>query len=163
MSNTVSDLLESVANSIPDAYEVISSEDLLARIEAANETARKIIAEGRTNKLKKLRCIKMGKSCKEMVERCEKRHRDAASMKDGETEMHPQIPSQERWEEMMIEEGMRCTDCGPKIMKKLMTECEECGNEWVAEEDYEMSLIGNDVKALFPNIKSESTGKIVRN
>ena len=161
LSNTVSDFLESVANSIPDAYEVISSEDLLARIEAANAEARKIIEEGRAKKMKKLRCRQMGASCKEMIERCEMRHGDAASVNDGETEMHPQTPSQERWEEMMIEEGVRCADCGPKIVKKLMTECDECGDEWVAE-DYEISLIRNDVKALFPNIKSESTGKIVR-
>ena len=111
--------------------------------------------------MEKMRCRKMGESCTEMVARCKKRHRDADSMKVGETEMHPQPPSQERWEEMIIEEGMRCMECGPKISKKLMTECDGCGDEWVAE-DYEISLIGNDVKALFPNIKSQSTGKIVR-
>ena len=62
---------------------------------------------------------------------------------------------------MIIEEGMRCTDCAEMIEKSLMMDCDGCGKEWVAE-DYEISLIGNDVKALFPNIKSASTGKIVR-
>ena len=40
-------------------------------------------------------------------------------------------------------------------------DCVECGGEWV-KEDYEICLIGNDVKALFPNIKSATTGKCVR-
>ena len=66
-----------------------------------------------------------------------------------------------RWDEFTIEEGMRCTDCGPRIEKKMMMECEGCGDKWV-KEDYEISLLGNDVKALFPNITSATTGKIVR-
>ena len=122
LSNAVSDFLESVANSIPDAYEVISSEDMLARVVAGNEEARKIIAEGRARKLEKLRCTKMGESCVEFVERCVQNHREAASVKNGETEMHPQQPSKERSEEMLIEEGMRCTVCAPVIEKSLMIE-----------------------------------------
>ena len=79
-SNTVSDFLESVANSIPDAYEVISSEDYLARVERANAEARKMIEEGRAHKIKKMRCSKMGESCLELVERCAGRHREAESL-----------------------------------------------------------------------------------
>ena len=161
LSNSVSDFLESVANSIPDAYEVISSEDMLARVQAGNEAARKIIAEGREKKLRKMRCRKMGESSIEIIERCMQNHRKKVDEMTGVTEMHPQEPSQERWDEMIVEEGMRCMECGPKLEKKLMTECDGCGGEWVAE-DFEISLIGNDVKALFPNIKSVSTGKIVR-
>ena len=60
---------------------------------------------------------------------------------------------------MTIEEGMRCTDCVEIIEKSLMIDCEDCGAEWVAE-DYEISLIGNDVKALFPAVElSKSTAK----
>ena len=103
----------------------------------------------------------MGESCIEFVARCVKNQREAASVKYGETEMHPQQPSKERSEEMLIEEGMRCTTCAPVIEKSLMIECDTCGAELVAE-DYNISLIDNDVKALFPNIKSASTGKIVR-
>jgi hypothetical protein len=161
MSNAVSDFLESVANSIPDAYEVISSEDMLARVEAGNEAARKIIEEGRAHRLKKLRCTEMGMSIVEIVERCAGNHRETAKLQDGLTEMHPQSPSQERSDEMTVEDGLRCTECSPKIEKKMMTECEGCGGEWV-KEDYEISLLGNDVKALFPNIKSATTGKIIR-
>ena len=79
----------------------------------------------------------------------------------GETEMHPQQPSEERWNEMLIEEGLKCDKCAPTIEKRLMMDCNGCGDAWVAE-DYEISLIGNDVKALFPNIKSEATGRVVR-
>ena len=134
---------------------------MLARVEAGNAKARKIIAEGREKKLKKFICRKMGESCLEMAERCEMNHKDEADKKGGKTEMHPQTPSQERSEEMKTEEAMRCRECGPKIMKKMMTECEGCGGEWVVEV-YEISLVGNDGVALFNNIKSESTGKIIR-
>ena len=128
MSNAVSDFLESVANSIPDAYEVISSEDMLARVEAGNEEARKIIIEGRVHRLRKVRCTELGMSCLERVEMCPRGHRESAEMKDGLTEMHPQAPSQERLEEMTIEEGLRCMECGPIIEKKMMTECGGCGD-----------------------------------
>lgn len=56
---------------------------------------------------------------------------------------------------------MRCTECSPAIREKLLTNCNDCGEEWIRE-DYEMSLVGNNVIALFPNIQSRSTGKIVR-
>ena len=102
LSNSVSDFLESVANSIPDSYEVISSEDMLARVEAGNEVARKIIDEGRKKKMEKLRCKEQGESCMEMVERCGDAHRVAVERGSGETEMHPQQPSEERWNEMLI-------------------------------------------------------------
>ena len=49
---------------------------------------------------------------------------------------------------------MRCKVCAPIIEKKLLFTCVECGDEWV-EEDYEMSLVGNDGVALFPNIQSK--------
>ena len=105
----------------------------------------------------------MGMSCIEMVEDCVERHRDADSLKihGGENEMHPQAPSLERYEEILIEEGMRCTSCRPRISKKLRSDCVGCGDEWV-KEDYEVSVTGNDVKALFPNIQSKSTGKVIR-
>ena len=105
---------------------MISSEDMLARVGAGNEKARKIIAEGREERLRKLRCIKMGESCQEMMERCEMDLKTNTS-KNGHTEMHPQEPSQERSTEMMTEEAIRCNECGPKISKKMMTDCEVCG------------------------------------
>ena len=49
MSNNVSDLLEAVANSEPDPYEVISSEDMLAATKKFNE----IFMERRDNWLEK--------------------------------------------------------------------------------------------------------------
>ena len=82
MSNAVSDFLESVANSIPDAYEVISSEHMLARTVAGNEEARKIIAEGRAKRLEKLRCTRLGDSCIERIMRCKNSHREAANEKN---------------------------------------------------------------------------------
>ena len=45
LSNSVSELLESVANSVVNAYEVISSEDLLAKIRECNKKVMKKIEE----------------------------------------------------------------------------------------------------------------------
>ena len=43
----------------------------------------------------------------------------------------------------------------------LISECVECGTGWVRE-DYTLTVIGNDVIALFPSLDSANTGRIVR-
>ena len=51
--------------------------------------------------------------------------------------------------------------CGELIQDRISRTCEECGigiNKWEAE----FSVIGNDVKALYPSISSEKTGRIIR-
>ena len=62
----------------------------------------------------------MGESSIEIIERCMQNHRKKVDEMTGVTEMHPQEPSQERWDEMIGEEGMRCMECGPKLEKKLL-------------------------------------------
>ena len=96
--------------------------------------------------MSKLRCRKMGESCLKMMERCTKDHK-TESMEDPENieEMQSQEPSEERSIEMMTEAALRCTECGPKIEKKMLTDFEgECGGQWV-KEDYEISLVGKDI------------------
>ena len=51
--------------------------------------------------------------------------------------------------------------CGQEIKTLLTRTCENCG-PGIEQEEQELCLIGNDVKALFPSIKSEKTGKIIR-
>ena len=51
--------------------------------------------------------------------------------------------------------------CGPDIELLISRTCQECGpGTEQATEEY--SLVGSDVKALFPSIKSEKTGEIIR-
>ena len=56
---------------------------------------------------------------------------------------------------------MECDECGPGMTEYLLKECEECGTAWVRE-DYTLTVIGNDVVALFPSLDSADTGRIVR-
>ena len=42
LSNTLSEVVESVANAVKDPFEVISSEDLLSRVTECNEKVRLI-------------------------------------------------------------------------------------------------------------------------
>ena len=51
--------------------------------------------------------------------------------------------------------------CGEYITKELEHDCQECG-PGLRTTDIEYSIIGNDVKALYPSITAENTGRIVR-
>ena len=55
-SNSVSDLLESVNKAKQDAYEVVSGEDMLARVEQYNVEAEKIMEEGSEKLRHKMTC-----------------------------------------------------------------------------------------------------------
>ena len=56
---------------------------------------------------------------------------------------------------------IKCEECGEDLKMKLLTNCKDCGNEWI-KEDYEIVLVGNDVVALFPSLTSQRSGKLVR-
>ena len=56
---------------------------------------------------------------------------------------------------------MDCDECGPMMTEYLRQDCDECGTGWVRE-DYTLTVIGNDVIALFPSLDSANTGRIVR-
>ena len=47
------------------------------------------------------------------------------------------------------------------IMQRLGEDCEECG-PGISARELDVCVLGNDVVALFPNIKSKNTGIIVR-
>ena len=57
-SNCVSDLLESVNKAKENAYESVSSEDMLAKVEIYNQEAEKIRKEGEDKLEKKMRCAR---------------------------------------------------------------------------------------------------------
>ena len=51
---------------------------------------------------------------------------------------------------------MECDDCGPMMTEYLLKDCEECGPAWVRE-NYTLTVLGNDVIALFPSLDSVNT------
>ena len=186
LSNAVAEILESVSNAEPKRYNCISSEDLLARIHSCNNKIRA------RNKLRieavvrKLQC----KHCKimEMVDCINTELHDWDTLQNPatsqgvpepwnpENEQDEQIPKPlasqgvpEPWEpsysvtEEKFQAAIALTNqecCGFDIKQIIQENCNLCGPGITSKE--ELCLIGNDVKALFPSITSQNTGKIIR-
>ena len=143
LSNGVSDVLESVANGEETPYEVISSEDMLAATKIFNEKfmeRRKIWEKKRDEKL----------SC----ERC--KYEEIYARTRPETELN-----RAEMRKDLIERFAEIEKESSEYRERLKLDCEHCG-EGLDEKDLEVCLLGNDVVALFPSIKSKNTGKIVR-
>jgi hypothetical protein len=143
LSNSVSDVLESVANSEAQPYEAISSEDMLAATKRFNQKyqeKRKIWQERRDEKL--------------MCERC--KFEEIYKGSHPETSM-----TREEIRKDLIQNFGNIERENYEYKARLGEDCEDCG-DGIDEKDLEVCLLGNDVVALFPSIKSKSTGKIVR-
>ena len=138
LSNGVSDVLESVANGEETPYEVISSEDMLAATKIFNEKfmeRRKIWEKKRDEKL----------SC----ERC--KYEEIYARTRPETEL-----SRVEMRKDLIERFAEIEKESSEYRERLKLDCEHCG-EGLDEKDLEVCLLGNDVVALFPSIKSKNT------
>ena len=166
MSNNVAELLEAVANSEPDPYEVISSEDMLARTKRFNMKVLAKKEEWIRKRERKLGC----RTCQfeEIIFHCKLCKEEITYITNkedlsGEGEMKDQEERKQSREEIkeMFEEILERNCCSIEIKLKMKEDCVDCG-PGMTEEDQEVCIIGNDVVALFPSIKSESTGKIVR-
>ena len=188
LSNAVAEILESVSIAEPRRYNCISSEDMLARIHKSNKIKQEQSQARNKSLVRKLQCS----SCKimEMID-CEKTElhdwdtilNPAASQ--GVHEPWEPVPSQEwatiqnpaasqgvhePWdpttptqEEIQAARNLtRNSCCGNQVQKSLEINCSKCGPGINIPENEEYSLVGNDVKALYPSIKSANTGKIIR-
>ena len=153
LSNSVSDVLEAVANSEKAPYEVCSGEDMLARVHEANK---KTLA--RREEWLARRFTKIMKECESCADRpslvigcgnCQTHCQNAASVHD-----------QSKWREFW-DRAAECGNCGPRITARVEQDCDTCGKP-VDKKELERVLLGNDVVGLFPNIKSKNSGKIVR-
>ena len=150
LSNSVSDVLEAVANGERDPYEVCSGEDMLARVHEANRRTMARREEWNARREKKL-LIDCG-TCEERIgvplgcDNCQPRDRDKR-----EDESRKEY----------LERAAECEVCGPKIEARLEQDCSECGLA-VRKAELERVLLGNDVVGLFPNIKSKNSARIVR-
>ena len=145
MSNNVSDLLEVVANSEPTPYEVISTEDMLPATKRFNEKLMDKREVWRIKRNQKMLC----KTCRydELCEGYEESIED-----DVKTNLR---------EGMMKDNDEQLLSDNQEIKGRLERDCQECG-PGISANDLEFCVLGNDVVALFPSIKSRNTGLIVR-
>ena len=93
LSNAVSDYVESLANSIKNPVEVISTEDMLNRTEEHNEEVREMIREYEESRDEKLKCTRCRivearcRTCADVVKpyRCPKQNEcDSRSLSDNQ-------------------------------------------------------------------------------
>ena len=181
-SNSVSDLLESVNKAKEQGYEVISGEDMLARVENYNQEAEKIKAEGREKLCSKMKCKEKCHKVEGMriIAACEKLWQAKVRGSENENDEGYEAGCKDDLDDDIVMQRMRyygddaemldgadmqivmeCDECGPGMTEYLLSECEECGTAWVRE-DYTLTVIGNDVIALFPSLDSANTGRIIR-
>ena len=145
MSNNVSDLLEAVANSEPEPYKVISSEDMLAATKKFN-----IKYMERRDDWLRIRNRKI--SCNI----CKFEEVSGAVYVVGEENEILRVRNMMKRDN---DENMLADD--QEIWQRLGEDCEECG-PGISAREMDVCVLGNDVVALFPSIKSKNTGVIVR-
>ena len=71
---------------------------------------------------------------------------------------------QEIIEEQAIQQAQKLLDkqcCCKKILEDMEQECSSRG-KGIREHEIQFCVVGNDVKAIYPSIKLENTGKIIR-
>ena len=137
------------ANSIKTPFECISSEDMLHNTKEANKRITKLIGDWKISRLAKLRC----KSCPykdEEIVTCQE-CKDQHNQQDDQDSEDLKISK--------MENQYDCDRCGRRWRDLMEIDCNDCG-EGLFWEDQEICLLGLDVVALFPSIKSENTGRI---
>ena len=189
-ANSVSDLLESVANSEESNFEAISSEDMIHSTKVHN----KIIAEKERTMIEKERCTR----CRLWRTRCHK-HIDGNKVQEDENnaealveqiieeiigDMFSEVQQEDNSKsekkaeaqiteiiEEMLEDTIQITQIENKIEHRDCKECdalivqkreEECEECGVQREEGELALVGMDAVALFPSLTSRRTARIVR-
>ena len=175
LSNSVSTLLESVANTIENVFESISSEDMLHSVKQSNAITTEIKYKWRVERLKKLRCTKCDfkqkplihcQFCKEQLaeneaEACS----DDSASQTGDTGYSTETNHAGGLLTTKLEQEMEmhydCEQCGQGWRQEMQIDCTECG-PGIYWEDQEICLLGLDVVALFPSMSSVTTGLIVR-
>ena len=162
-ANSVSDLLESVAASGDDKFEVISSEDLLHHTKESNRQVKENKALVAEKKQKKDNCWsckvwkRMCKDCKEQKMRSGRTREEENKETAAENMM--------RWlldeVEDIIDGRTHCKECEKEKRKIRERECRKCG-DGVSEEENQYALVGMDAVALFPSLSGKTTANIVR-
>ena len=176
LSNSVSTIVEALANAEENKREVISTEDLIYNTKEHNQEVRKMKEEYEEKRRKKLKCkINHPTDKGNEVNLPTERHnepeevtcREEIGEKEGQKEeeevgakTRDRTPTDRREAEEMAQ------DMVEEMLKKISEreehvkeDCKECGPPIEMEE---MSLLGLDVVALFPSMSARKTGEIVR-
>jgi vacuolar-type H+-ATPase subunit H len=150
LSNSVSNFLESIANTIENQFECISSEDMLANTKKANKEVIEIIKKWKEHRLKKINCAQ-----------CNYRADPHKACQDCQNEVDELDNNDPEKTTKMMEIRYDCDECGREWRDRMEEECAACG-EGLFWEDQAICLLGLDVVALFPSMTSINTGKIIR-
>ena len=178
-ANSVSDFLESVANSEEHKYEVISTEDLLHHIMLHNKKVEQREKERETLEKKRWDCWKeklWNFPCTSCSLREKAEEKDIAREQPGQGAEATRALEEEGGEEKVItdivndliaqitavsttrKKRMKCSTCMDKIRMMMKEDC-ECGK---ATRSTELAMVGMDAVALFPSLTSRRTAGIVR-
>ena len=162
-ANSVSDLLESVAASGDDKFEVISSEDLLHHTKESNRQVKEnkaLVAEKKQKKDNCWNCKVWKRMCRDCKEQKMRRGRTREE-ENKETAAENLM----RWlldeVEDIIDGRTDCKECEKEKRKIRERECRKCG-DGVSEEENQYALVGMDAVALFPSLSGKTTASIVR-
>ena len=165
-ANSVSDLLESVANSGEDKFEVISSEDMLYHTKESNERVRDNNKEMEDRRNEKKMCW----NCKVWRRKCSKCQAEKTeSGASGDQQVVEKKTEIEEILERMMEEVIEicssrrenCAGCEDERRSKIEKDCSRCGGG-VYREDESYALVGMDAVALFPSLSGKTTARIVK-
>ena len=172
-ANSVSDLLESVANSEQRKFEVISTEDLLHSTKNSNKQVEERKKKVEDAWIRKAMCRKernwKERRCLNCVERRKGRKLgDKIPGEDPDNEQERRSVAEDILEELVeetlemlsdLEEIRNCKDCTEEIRKAAERDCEECGK---GEKAGVYALVGMDAVALFPSLTGKRTAHIVQ-
>ena len=163
MSNAVAEVMEAVSCSETRRYNTISSEDMLANMYRYNREVENNVKEWKRARISKLRCKKC--NIMEYIDCPNTEEHPWESILSGtwppRGSPSPGNPKEEEEINKIAQSLAENNCCGNMITEELRTTCKECG-PGIKNEDIEYSVIGNDVKALYPSITSENTGRIIR-
>ena len=163
LSNSVSSLVEALANAEEEKREVISTEDLIYNTKEHNVEVRRMRKRYKEMRIRKLRCgahhptERAHRSDEEVTYRAPTEEVLQPTERDDDGEEDIRDEEELDIEIKRLEEGTDKTGVKERILK----ECEECGPP-IEEEMERMCLLGLDVVALFPSMSAKKTGEIVR-
>ena len=134
---------------------------MLCKTKKHNEKIGIVQDKWKARRLEKLRC----NTCKAgeiPTYRCHLCRDEEITSKDPEIHVKNENEIQDLQEKLArLARQYDCEICGEDLREKLEQDCDDCG-QGIYMEDREMCLLGLDVVALFPSMKSKNTGLIIR-
>ena len=159
LSNSVSSLVEALANAEEEKREVISTEDMIYNTKEHNEEVKKMRMSYKESRIKKIKCRNNNPTDRPH----EREEVTCRASEEGQEKIEETEDAEEESEEDLDREMSRLEEelDSLELEKRITQDCEECGPP-IGMEMGKMCLLGLDVVALFPSMSSRKTGEIVR-